>query len=108
MPIRLRRTALAVLAAIAAVLTVGVGTASAHVSVSSPNAAPGGFGEITFSVPSEGDTAKTQRAMKIVAEQLRLVWNARGAADVADLDASFAGASPSMKVIDQIIRALDR
>jgi periplasmic copper chaperone A len=56
---RLRRTALAVLVAIAAVLALGVGTASAHVSVSSPNAAPGGFGEITFSVPSESDTAKT-------------------------------------------------
>jgi uncharacterized protein YcnI len=57
--IRLRRAALAVLAATATVLTVGVGTASAHVSVSSPNAEPGGFGEITFSVPSESDTAKT-------------------------------------------------
>ena len=45
--------------AIAAVLALGVGTASAHVTVSSPNAAPGGFGEITFSVPSESDTAKT-------------------------------------------------
>jgi len=57
--IRLRRAALAVLVAIAAVLALGVGTASAHVTVSSPNAAPGGFGEITFSVPSESDTAKT-------------------------------------------------
>jgi uncharacterized protein YcnI len=57
--IRLRRAALAVLVAITAVLALGVGTASAHVSVSSPNAAPGGFGEITFSVPSESDTAKT-------------------------------------------------
>jgi uncharacterized protein YcnI len=57
--IRLRRAALAVLAATATVLTAGVGTASAHVSVSSPNAAPGGFGEITFSVPSESDTART-------------------------------------------------
>jgi len=57
--IRLRRAALAVLVAIAAVLALGVGTASAHVSVSSPDAAPGGFGEITFSVPSESDTART-------------------------------------------------
>jgi uncharacterized protein YcnI len=57
--IRLRRAALAVLAVVVAVLALGVGTASAHVSVSSPNAAPGGFGEITFSVPSESDTAST-------------------------------------------------
>jgi uncharacterized protein YcnI len=57
--IRLRHAALAVLAVIGTVLALGVGTASAHVSVSSPDAAPGGFGEITFSVPSESDTAKT-------------------------------------------------
>ena len=56
---RLRRAALAVLAAVVTVLALGVGTASAHVTVSSPDAAPGGFGEITFSVPSESDTART-------------------------------------------------
>jgi len=56
---RLRHAALAVLAVVGTVLALGVGTASAHVTVSSPNAAPGGFGEITFSVPSESDTAKT-------------------------------------------------
>jgi uncharacterized protein YcnI len=58
-PIRLRRAALAVLAVVVAVLALGVGTASAHVSVSSPDAAPGGFGEITFRAPSESDTART-------------------------------------------------
>jgi hypothetical protein len=52
--------------------------------------------------------ATGRQAMRIVAEQLRLVWNARGAADLAELDAVLAGASPSMKAIDQIIRALDR
>jgi uncharacterized protein YcnI len=57
--IRLRRAALAVLVAIAAVLALGVGSASAHVTLSSPDATPGGFAEITFSVPSESDTAKT-------------------------------------------------
>jgi periplasmic copper chaperone A len=59
MLLRLRRAALAVLAVVVAVLALGVGTASAHVSVSSPDAAPGGFAEITFRVPSESDTAKT-------------------------------------------------
>jgi uncharacterized protein YcnI len=56
---RLRRAVLALLATVVAVLTLGVGTASAHVTVSSPDAAPGGFGEITFRLPSESDTART-------------------------------------------------
>jgi uncharacterized protein YcnI len=55
----MRRAALAFLAVVVAVLALGVGTASAHVTVSSPNAAPGGFGEITFSMPSESDTARS-------------------------------------------------
>ena len=59
MTTRLRRAALAVLAVLVAVLALGVGTASAHVTVSSPDAAPGGFAEVTFSVPSESYTAKT-------------------------------------------------
>lgn len=45
-------------------LAVGVAlvpalTAHAHVSVSSPDAAPGGFGKLVFRVPSESDTANT-------------------------------------------------
>ncbi|MGY1590529.1 YcnI family protein [Geodermatophilus sp. SYSU D00708] len=56
---RLRTALLAVLPAVVAVLTLGVGTASAHVTVSSPDAAAGGFGEITFRMPSESDTART-------------------------------------------------
>ncbi len=42
-----------------AVLVTGAGTASAHVRVSSTDAAPGGFGELTFRVPNESDTAST-------------------------------------------------
>jgi uncharacterized protein YcnI len=57
--IRPRRAALAVLAAVVAVVTLGAGTASAHVTVSSPDAARGGFGEISFRVPNEKGTAKT-------------------------------------------------
>lgn len=41
------------------VLVVGVGTASAHVRVSSADAAPGGYGELTFRVPTESDTLST-------------------------------------------------
>nr|WP_239522391.1 YcnI family protein [Geodermatophilus sabuli] len=47
------------MAALVAVLAVGVGTASAHVRVSSADAAAGGFGELTFRVPNESDTAST-------------------------------------------------
>lgn len=44
-----------------------------------------------------------------IEELLKRIWNARGAADLADLDHTFsAGTAPSMKVIDQILRALDR
>jgi uncharacterized protein YcnI len=49
----------ALLAMTVALLASGIGTASAHVSVSSTDAAPGGFGEMTFRVPNESDTAST-------------------------------------------------
>ncbi|SNR72445.1 YcnI family copper-binding membrane protein [Blastococcus mobilis] len=48
----------AVLTALAASLVLA-GSASAHVSVSSQDAAPGGYGKITFRVPNESDTAST-------------------------------------------------
>jgi uncharacterized protein YcnI len=56
---RLPRALAVVLAVLVSVLTVGVGAASAHVNVSSADAAPGGFGELTFRVPNESDTAST-------------------------------------------------
>ena len=40
-------------------LAVGGGAASAHVSVASSDASPGGFGKLTFRVPNESDTAST-------------------------------------------------
>jgi uncharacterized protein YcnI len=44
----------------ALVLSVTVATvASAHVTVSSPDATPGGYGKVTFRVPNESDTAST-------------------------------------------------
>jgi uncharacterized protein YcnI len=48
----------AVLAALA-ISTVVAASASAHVSVSSQDAGPGGYGKITFRVPNESDTAST-------------------------------------------------
>jgi uncharacterized protein YcnI len=58
-PVRPLRVLAAASVATVAVLASGVGTASAHVRVSSADAAPGGFGELTFRVPNESDTAST-------------------------------------------------
>jgi len=54
-PVRLAVVLLAVLTAVIA----STGLASAHVGVSSQDAAPGGFGKVTFRVPNESDTAST-------------------------------------------------
>lgn len=59
MSVRPLRVLTAAAVATAALLTTGIGTASAHVRVSSADAAPGGFGELTFRVPNESDTAST-------------------------------------------------
>jgi uncharacterized protein YcnI len=56
---RLARVLLALLATTVAVLAVGIGTASAHVTANSTNAAAGGFGEINLNVPNERDDAST-------------------------------------------------
>jgi uncharacterized protein YcnI len=50
---------LAVLAGGITVLAATAGVAAAHVSVASADAAPGGFGKLTFRVPNESDTAGT-------------------------------------------------
>src|SRR3954447_19814492 len=53
-----RRLGVVLLAALT-LLVVGGGVASAHVSVSSADAAPGGFGKVTFRVPNESAAAST-------------------------------------------------
>jgi uncharacterized protein YcnI len=50
---------LIVLLGVMTALAASVGVAAAHVTVSSPDAAPGGFGKVTFRVPNESDTAST-------------------------------------------------
>jgi uncharacterized protein YcnI len=55
---RLGVVVLALLTALAAALA-GAGAAAAHVSVSSTDAATGGYGKLTFRVPNESDTAST-------------------------------------------------
>ncbi|MCW2740182.1 MAG: uncharacterized protein JWR45_604 [Blastococcus sp.] len=54
------RLCVVLLAALVA-LAAAVGVASAHVNVSSPDAAPGGYGKLTFRVPNESDAASTVR-----------------------------------------------
>jgi uncharacterized protein YcnI len=54
----LSRLAVVVTAATTAVLAMA-GIATAHVSVSSPDASAGGYGKVTFRVPNESDTAST-------------------------------------------------
>jgi uncharacterized protein YcnI len=49
----------AALVACGVLLAAGAGSASAHVSVSSADAAPGGYGKVTFRVPNESDAAST-------------------------------------------------
>jgi uncharacterized protein YcnI len=58
LPRPLARLAVVVTAAAVAV-AASAGLASAHVSVSSPDATPGGYGKLTFRVPNESDTAST-------------------------------------------------
>ena len=48
-------------AALVALVAAGAGIASAHVTVSSPNAKPDGYGTLVFNVPNESDTAATTR-----------------------------------------------
>ncbi|WP_369132114.1 YcnI family protein [Modestobacter sp. I12A-02662] len=56
---RLGVVLLAAITALAGLLAVGAGVASAHVTVSSADAAPGGYGKLTFRVPNESDAAST-------------------------------------------------
>jgi uncharacterized protein YcnI len=58
LPRAVGRLAVLVLAALTALAALA-GVASAHVTVSSPDAAPGGYGKLVFRVPNESDTAST-------------------------------------------------
>ena len=53
--------AAAITAASALVLVGAANSASAHVTVSSPDAKPGGYAKLVFRVPSESDTASTTK-----------------------------------------------
>jgi uncharacterized protein YcnI len=71
-----RRLAVLVLA-VSAALVGSVSTAavaSAHVSVSSTDAAAGGFGKLTFRVPNESDTASTVKVRIQIPEEAALAF----------------------------------
>ena len=59
-----------------------------------------------------GDQERTQ--VTRITEQLRLVWNARGAADLVKLEAELSGlmgvtaAGPYVKNLDRALKTLDR
>ena len=53
--------AAAIVAASTLVLAGGATSASAHVTVSSPDAKPGGYAKLVFRVPTESDTARTTK-----------------------------------------------
>ena len=58
LPRSVRRAAV-VTATLTGLVLAGAGAASAHVRVSSADAAPGGYGKFTFRVPNESDSAST-------------------------------------------------
>jgi periplasmic copper chaperone A len=58
LPRSLARLVTVLLTALAVLLT-SAGLAAAHVTVSSTDATPGGYGKLTFRVPNESDTANT-------------------------------------------------
>ncbi|ADB34756.1 nuclear export factor GLE1 [Kribbella flavida DSM 17836] len=58
---RIALRAAAITAASALVLAGAASSASAHVTVSSPDAKPGGYAKLVFRVPTESDTASTTK-----------------------------------------------
>jgi uncharacterized protein YcnI len=65
-PRRASRRALVTLVAAGGLVLVPALPASAHVTVSSPDAAPGGFGKLVFRVPTESGTASTTRLQVVL------------------------------------------
>ncbi len=63
-------------------------------------------------VADDGHSGRGDAAVAVayVVEQLRLMWNARGAADLANLQAvlSMTVAAPYLETMDHVLRRLDR
>ncbi len=60
-----------------------------------------------------GNTRTAQPMAESIAEQLRLIWNARGAADIVKLEAELSAmmgvtaSGPYVKNLDRALRKLD-
>ncbi|HWD77230.1 MAG TPA: YcnI family protein [Kribbella sp.] len=63
MPKRYALRAAAIAAASVLVVVGAAGSASAHVTVSSPDAKPGGYGKLVFRVPTESDNTSTTKVV---------------------------------------------
>lgn len=61
-----------------------------------------------------GDSSTLKPMTEAIAEQLRLIWNARGAADVARLEAELSSmmgvtaAGPYVKNLERALQTLDK
>ena len=66
MPKRYAVRAAAIVAASVLVAIGAAGSASAHVTVSSPDAKPGGYGKIVFRVPTESDNTSTTKVVVLL------------------------------------------
>ena len=73
------------------------------------------FEQIAKRIASAIPSAITRGLVELeVAEQLRVIWNARGASDIAQLEAILTGlmgstaAGPYVKNLDRALRRLDR
>jgi len=66
--------------------------------------------ELSLGLAVLGVAAYREAFAKDLAEQLRQVWNARGAADLAKVDAEMAASAghPHAKNLDRALRSLDR
>ena len=61
-----------------------------------------------FNLGAHDEDPVRETVIRRIAEQFRQVWNARGAADIATVDASVYVDAVLARVLDQQLRSLDR
>jgi hypothetical protein len=76
----------------------------------SPTSETPGFDQIAARIVTLRADLEGEEMTQMIAEQLRLMWNARGAVDLAKIDAvlSMTVAAPYVKTMNAEIRKLDR
>lgn len=58
--------------------------------------------------PSTIEPGLRRTLVGMIVEHLTIVWNARGAADLAKIDLEFADGTLTLKSLDRALRSLDR